>query len=128
MRVASAAVLEPLAAPRARAGDREETDQQQRDVHADHRDRTRRRDRVATIGALPGVLAIVGVEALQGSGGIGGRNDQGPAVESPAKPVRDVCGGENDRPLVGTLAAQRDAHRRPGAADAHSFNYHGNLP
>src|SRR2546427_7476615 len=58
--------------------------------------------------------------SLQGSGGIGGRNDQGPAVESPAKPVRDVCGGENNRPLVGTLAAQRDAHRRPGAADRKS--------
>ena len=73
-----AAALEPRAALRAGAGDREEPDEQQRDDEAHDRERPRRGDLDL---ALRGVLAVVGRERVEGGVGVDGLHEHGPAVE-----------------------------------------------
>src|SRR5262249_31539055 len=55
------------------------------------------------------VLSIIGVEGLAGGFGVTGGDDERPAIEPEAEPVRNAASGEHHTPFVGLVALARHA-------------------
>jgi hypothetical protein len=104
------ATLEPDAVACTRTSGGKEPDQQEANGYADRGRATNgRRGIDAHVRGADNVLPIKGVESLAGGLHVTGGDDERPAIQPEAQPIRDVAGRQHHGPFVGPVALRRHA-------------------